>query len=310
MLGVLEGFFIIFTVIGVGYMLARTRVIPTQEARLVLNRVAFFAATPALMFIVVAESHPDALFSPVIGVSALATAITAAITAVLARTIFQADRATATIGAAAASYVNSNSIGLPVGLYVLGKIDYVAPLLVLQMVIITPIILALISDPRPGQSRLRSTGSAVFHAIFSPIVIGASLGLLFCLQAWEVPELIYEPVSLIGGASIPLILMSFGASLYKATPLADASQRGATLMALSMKTIGMPVIAGLLGLAWGFNAEDLYSVIILASLPAAQNVYNYAATFQKGTVIARDTIFLSTMLALPAMLLIAGLFGV
>lgn len=310
MLGVLEGFFIIFTVIGAGYILARTRVIPSQESRLVLNRVAFYAATPALIFKVVAESHPDALFSAVIGVSAIATTITAAITALLARLVFKADRATATISAATASYVNSNSIGLPVGMYVLGKVDYVAPLLVLQMVVITPIILALISDTKPGHSRLRSISSAVFHAIFSPIVIGAGLGLVFCLREWAIPELIYEPVSLLGGASIPLILMSFGASLYKAAPLADASQRGATILALSMKTGVMPVIAGLVGWACGLSSTDLYSVIILASLPAAQNVYNYAATYQKGTVVARDTILLSTMLALPAMLLIAGLFGV
>ncbi|MDO4929114.1 MAG: AEC family transporter [Corynebacterium sp.] len=309
MLGVLEGFFIIFTVIGAGYLLARTRIIPNQESRLILNRVAFFVATPALMYTVVSTSDPSALFSAVIGISTLATAVTALITALIAVLYFNADRPTATISAATASYVNSNSIGLPVGMYVLGKADYVAPLLVLQMVVLTPIILALISDPAPGQSRLRGISGAVIQGICSPIVIGAGCGLLVCLQQWETPELIAEPLTLIGGASIPLILMSFGASLYKARPLHDATQRGATLVALGMKTLGMPIIAGLLGWIFGLRGEDLYAVVILASLPAAQNVYNYAATYQKATVVARDTILLSTLLALPAMLIVAGLFS-
>ena len=44
MLGVLEGFAIILTVIFIGYLLARFRVITSDDQRLVLNRVAFYAA--------------------------------------------------------------------------------------------------------------------------------------------------------------------------------------------------------------------------------------------------------------------------
>ena len=71
MLGVLEGFAIILTVIFIGYLLARFRVITSDDQRLVLNRVAFYAATPALIFMVVSQSSRDALFSPVILVEAL-----------------------------------------------------------------------------------------------------------------------------------------------------------------------------------------------------------------------------------------------
>ena len=49
--------------------------------------------------------------------------------------------------------------------------------------------------------------------------------------------------------------------------------------------------------------------LILAALPTAQNVYNYAATYRKDEIVARDTVFLSTFLALPVMLGIAALFG-
>lgn len=38
-------------------------------------------------------------------------------------------------------------------------------------------------------------------------------------------------------------------------------------------------------------------------------MYNYAATYQVGQTVSRDTVFLTTFLSLPAMLAIAALFG-
>jgi predicted permease len=59
----------------------------------------------------------------------------------------------------------------------------------------------------------------------------------------------------------------------------------------------------------GLSEEQVYACVILAALPAAQNVYNYAASYQRGMIIARDTVFLTTFGALPVMLGIALLFG-
>lgn len=308
MTGVIHGFTIIFSVIAVGYVLARRKVIGPQE-RLVLNRVAFFAATPALVFTVVAESEADALFSPVIAVSTVAAILTAALFVLASAVWFRMDRASTVFGAASTGYVNSNNIGLPVGIYVLGSAAYVPPLLVVQMVFLTPLILALSQPATPGRSRTRQTFSAVTTSVLSPIVLGSAAGLVVCLRDIEVPSLLWEPVSLLGGASIPMILISFGASLHSARPLSDATQRHAALTATALKTVGMPLVALAIGLLFGLKGDQLYAAVIMAALPTAQNVYNYAATYQRGEVIARDTILLTTFLALPAMLLIAAAFG-
>lgn len=308
MSGVLHGFTIIFSVIAVGYILARTKVIGPQE-RLVLNRVAFFAATPALVFTVVAESAASALLSPVIVVSTIAAIITAALFVLASALWFRMDRASTVFGAASSGYVNSNNIGLPVGIYVLGSAAYVPPLLVVQMVFLTPLILALSQPSTPGRSRLRQALGAVMTSVFSPIVLGSAAGLVVCLREITVPSLIWEPISLLGGASIPMILISFGASLHSARPLADPTQRHAALTATVLKTLGMPLVAFAIGLLVGLEGDLLYAAVIMAALPTAQNVYNYAATYQRGEVVARDTILLTTFLALPAMLLIAAAFG-
>mgnify|MGYP002716851212 CR=1 FL=1 len=56
MLDVLTGFAIIFTVIAAGWWLAQKGVIGPGEERLQLNRIAFYVATPSLIFSSVAVS--------------------------------------------------------------------------------------------------------------------------------------------------------------------------------------------------------------------------------------------------------------
>ena len=118
-----------------------------------------------------------------------------------------------------------------------------------------------------------------------------------------------EPTIILGGASIPLILMSFGASLPSTNVLSSAADRPSVLTATAIKIVGMPAITWLIAVAFGLEGDYLYAAVILAALPAAQNVYNYAATYRKGEILARDTVFLTTFTALIGMLVIAALFG-
>ncbi|WP_169719146.1 hypothetical protein [Corynebacterium freiburgense] len=73
MFGVLLGYVIILTVISAGYLLARKKVIGAGKERLVLNRVAFYAVTPVKLFVVLAKSKPQEIFTPVLAVLASST---------------------------------------------------------------------------------------------------------------------------------------------------------------------------------------------------------------------------------------------
>lgn len=309
MAGVITGFAIILSVIGVGFLLAKLGVINDDKQRLVLNRIAFYAATPALLFNVVAQSDPSALISPVIVVTFVATIVTAAVYCVISAIFFKKDIATTATGAAASAYVNSNNIGLPVSIYVLGTGAYVAPILVMQMVIFAPMILAALTSGDVKGSRGQKIWAAVKGSLLSPIVLASIAGLIVCLLEIQLPAAVMEPTIILGGASIPLILMSFGASLPSTNVLASKADRPSVLTATAIKIVGMPAITWLIAKAFGLEGDYLYAAVILAALPAAQNVYNYAATYRKGEIVARDTVFLTTFLALLGMLGIAALFG-
>lgn len=309
MAGIITGFAIILSVIAIGLILAKTGVIADDRQRLVLNRIAFYAATPALLFTVVAKSDPAELLSPVIVVTFLATAATAALYCIISAIFFKKDVATTATGAAASAYVNSNNIGLPVSIYVLGTGAYVAPVLVMQMVIFAPLILAALTSGDAAGSRGAKIWAAIRGSLLSPIVLASIAGLIVCLSGIKIPTAVMEPATILGGASIPLILMSFGASLPSTNVLSSIPDRAGVITATAIKIVGMPAIAWLIAKAFGLEGDLLYAAVILATLPTAQNVYNYAATYRKGEILARDTVFLTTFLALFAMLGIAAIFG-
>lgn len=300
MLDVLTGFAIIFTVIAAGWWLAQKKVIGPGEQRLQLNRIAFHVATPSLIFSSVAVSDTDAFFSPVILVIAIATVTTMLIYWAISAVWFKQDAAETMAGAASSSYYNSVNIGLPIATYVLGDPTYVIPALVLQMAVLSPIVIAGLDRGASGVLKSVITG------LKAPVVVAAFAGFAVSASSWTVPEPVLAPLQILGGASIPMILMSFGASLTGEKVL--QSQRLATTTATALKLIGMPAVAWAVASLLGLTGSDMYAALILCALPTAQNVYNYAATYRSGEVICRDTVFLTTFLSLPAMLLIAGVF--
>lgn len=310
MLDVLTGFAIIFVVIGAGYVLAQRGVIGDGEQRLMFNRVAYWVASPSLLFTTVATSDTSTFYSPVVLVVFIATFITMAVFWVISRLFFTADVPTRMAGAAAASYFNSINIGLPIAIYVIGDAAFVPPVLLMQMVIVSPIVIAgLSADPTAPGSRGKHILDAVKSGIGAPVVIAPLLGFIVSSLGWTVPDPVMAPLEILGGASIPMILMSFGASLRGGGVLADGPDKPATITASVLKLTFMPAAAWLTGWMLGLDNAALYAAVILCALPTAQNVFNYTANYRAGETVARDTVFITTFASLPAMILIAVLFG-
>jgi hypothetical protein len=72
----------------------------------------------------------------------------------------------------------------------------------------------------------------------------------------------------------------------------------------------MPAIAYALG-RWVacLDGVALLAVTVTSALPTAQNVFVYASAYDRGTVLARDVILLSTVLSVPVLIGIAVLLG-
>lgn len=305
MLGVLQGFTLIIGVILAGYLTAFFGVVKGDQRR-VLNNVAFYVATPALLFDVLHKSDPSILLSPVIIITTSSAVIVGGLYVLTSRLWFRRDLASITLGATSSGYVNANNLGLPVAVYILGDAAYVAPVMLVQLIIFAPTVLTILESTRGGQ---HGAAVAFGRAATNPIIIASVAGLIFALCSIPVPTIVLEPISMIGAAAIPMVLLSFGISLRGQRALQPGTGRVTVFTASTLKVIIMPFATWLICMAFNIGAHETFVATTVAALPTAQNVYNYAATYQRAETQVRDTVFLTTFASLPVIALIAWLLG-
>ncbi|KQQ07352.1 hypothetical protein ASF46_16905 [Rathayibacter sp. Leaf296] len=304
--GVLTGFAIIGVVIAVGYLIARFGLVP-PEGRAVLSRIAFFVTTPALLFTVLSRADVTVLFSSFLLVSLSTVLIVAAVYVLASRLFFRRQLPETVIGTASSAYVNANNIGLPVAIYVLGDPQWVAPTLLLQLLLLAPTILTVLDISTSGRT---SVGAILTQPLRNPMIIASALGLLVAVTGLDVPAPVLEPFSIIGNASIPLVLMAFGMSLRGQRPLEAGPARVEVVVASTLKSLVMPAVAWTLGrFVFQLDAEHLFAVTVTAALPTAQNIFNFASRYDRGVAVARDTALVSTVAAVPVLIAVSLLLG-
>lgn len=304
--GVLTGFAIIVAIILVGYLVGRWGVLG-EQGRMVLSRGAFYVFSPALLFTILADADVHVLFSSLLVASVIAAFAAFIIYGLIARLVWKRPVAPTIIGSLSSGYVNANNIGIPVAVYVLGNAAVAAPVILLQLLIVAPLALTALDAIERGRI---SAGRILLSLISNPIIVGSAAGVLIAVTGWQLPDPVMEPFRVIGGAAVPAMLLAYGISLHGQRPLAVGSGRREIVLASAIKVVVMPVIAWLVGrFLLHLDSAELFAVVALATLPTAQNVYTYAQRYEQGEILARDTILITTVLSVPALVLVAALLA-
>lgn len=290
-----DGYVTIVCLIGVGMLLAHLRVIDAAGQR-TLQTVAYFVASPALLVIVLAEADLRTLFSG----SLVATSAAVVVTCLLyvAGALLRRQRlGDSVVGALCAVYVNAGNLGLPVAAYVLGDVALVAPTLLLQLLVLQPLALGLLDVQRSEAHALR----ALSRPLANPITVGSAVGLVLALAHRHPPDLIADPLTLIGAMAVPSMLLAYGVGL-RLGPLPGRGVSPAELSwVVELKLVSQPLVAYAVGrFVLDLGAHQLLAVTVLAALPTAQNVFVIANRYDRSTLLARDAIFFSTVISAPA----------
>ena len=302
MSGVLIGFAIIGVVILIGYVVGRAGVLG-EHAPFVLSRIVFFVLSPALLFTVLADADIHQLFSSMLAVSAISAVLACLLFAGVALLVFRRKLPEAIIGSVASGYVNANNIGIPVAVYVLGNTAYSAPVILLQLLVLTPITLTILDITTSGKASFRRI---VSRPLTNPLIIGSALGVVVSATGLELPDAVMEPFRIVGAAAVPLVLIAFGMSLHGQKLLAPGSGRRDILLASTIKLAIMPLIAWVFGrFVFGLDHDQLFAAVVLAGLPTAQNIFVYAQRYERGVTIARDTVLMTTVGSVPVLVLVA-----
>ncbi|WP_431840401.1 AEC family transporter [Gordonia hongkongensis] len=311
MSGVISGFTVIFIVVGVGYLLGRTRVIG-DHAHEVLSRLVFFVFTPALLFHSMVTSDLSVVFSSTLVIAGGSAFLIGAVYVVVAKLWFRRAVPELVIGGLSSSYVNSVNLGLPIAIFVLDDASFIAPLLLFQILIYSPIALLALDltalDRDSGRSLLRDS---LVAPITNPIVVGGLAGLSVSLIGWTPPAAVMSPLKMLGDASVPAALLAFGLSLTGVAVFKKgASPRRDIALASVLKMIVMPLAVYAIA-RWGFGqtGEALFAQVVIAALPTAQNVLVYATRYRRGQILARDTALITTLTSIPTIMIIALLLA-
>ena len=308
MLGVLAGFFVVWCIILVGWFVGRRKILG-DNARPVLSGLTFFVASPALLFETLSKARLQEVFAEPLLVTAAAAMTTPAIFFTIARFWLKRALPESLMSAMSASLANSANLGIPIAVYVLGDASYVAPLLIFQLAFFTPMFLMILDS---STSTHRTTVIGFFLMILrNPMIVGSGLGLLVAGTGFQVPALVMEPIHLIGGAAIPAMLIAFGMSLNGTRPLqASAGRRVDTLLASGFKLAVQPALAYVFArFTLGMDGHALFAVVVTSALPTAQNVFVAASRYQTGLTVAKDTVLITTVVAVPAMIGVALLLA-
>ena len=304
MIGVLSGFFVVWAIILVGMFVGR-RDILGGNARSVLSSLTFFVASPALLFETLSKAKLHDVFAAPLLVTAVGAVVTGLLFFLIVKFWLKRSMPEALMSSMSASLANSANLGIPIAVFVLGDASYVAPLLIFQLAFFTPMYLMALDA---STSSHRTTPLRfVLMIVKNPMIVGSALGLLVAGTGFEVPSLILEPIHLIGGAAIPAMLMAFGMSLNGSKPLQkSAGRRLDTLLASGFKLIVHPLVAYLFArFALGMDGHALFAVVVTAALPTAQNVFVAANRYQAGITVAKDTVLITIIVAVPAMIAVA-----
>ena len=305
MQGVVEGFATIGVVIGLGMLLAQLGVLDLAAQRM-LSRLSFFVASPALMVTVLGRADVTSVLSRSLVATASAVLVCAVLYLLAARLVWRKPAADTVIGTLSSVYVNAGNLGLPIAAYVLGDAALVAPTLLMQLLVLQPLALAVLDHAVSGRGF--SVARALTRPLTNPLTVGSLVGLALAVSGVELPGAIEDPLVLVGGMAVPSMLLAYGISLR----LGPRPGNGTSAMEIGyitvLKLVVQPLTAYVAGrFVLDLDAKALFAVTVLAALPTAQNIFVHATRYRRAEVLARDSIFITTLLSVPAIATVAAL---
>ena len=216
---VVSGLAVFAVVIAVGWVLVRFGAVPAGSDT-VLTGVCFYAATPALMVTTIGGADLATVVSRATLAGLLAETLGIVSAWLVHRFALRRSVAESTIGALAAGYVNAANLGIPVLIVLLGDATAIAPILLLQLLVISPAAFAVLDV---STARGAGPGPAVWTApLRNPLLLGVVAGLVVNLTGWDAGAaaggLVANSLSALGALAVTLMMLSLGMSLAASSP--------------------------------------------------------------------------------------------
>jgi predicted permease len=276
----------IFVVAAVGFALARFSDTNVKT----LSAVSFNALSPCLVFDqLVRSSIGGGVFGRMVIFCILLTTVMG-IVAWVAALPFRLNRQTLTSFLLVVMFSNSGNYALPVVLFAFGReaLAYASVYFVASAIVTYTVGVGVAASGR-GDVRHVLKGIVRVPALYAV----AAAGLVLVTQT-VVPLAIMRPVTLLGDAAIPVMLLILGMQLERAVM---PNRPGIVALAVGLSLLVGPIVGIALTMGLGLTGLARQVAIVGASMPAAVITTVLALEFDLDPSFATGAVFLSTILS-------------
>ncbi|MFB8033940.1 AEC family transporter [Streptomyces sp. NPDC056004] len=320
----LSAFAPIWILTAIGYAVGRSGLLGAQ-AEAVLGRFVFHVAMPAALFTMVSGARLNTFANSSMVAFAAGTALVCGLGFLAAGRLFGRGTADRAIGSMTSGYVNSANLGIPVAVQVLGDASFVAQIILFQVLLVSPVILALLDSgagTKPGSGKAVVFRRMLTMPVRNPIIMASLLGVAVSALGLRLPHALAHSCDLLGAAAVPTALITLGLSL-NARPAAPGSaevaqntvrpertERAEVAVAVALKTLVQPLTAlAVGGPLLHLPEHQLLAVVLCSALPTAQNAFIYAQQYGLDTRPARNAVVASTVVSMGTLSLATWALG-
>ncbi|TFG83808.1 MAG: AEC family transporter [Spirochaetales bacterium] len=212
-------------------------------------------------------------------------------------------------------FSNVGFMGFPVAESVLGRESlfmvsiYNIPFQVLAF----SVGVALVRATRDGSSenpngRRSILSLSSLKALLNPAILAALVGFALFLFSVRIPEPLFSSLELLGGTTTPLAMAIIGAVL-AGTKLGGLLGNPRLWITTGYRLALHPFLVFLLAKALGLTGLELAVPVLIAAMPVAANTTILAGVYGGDAVNASGLVFVSTVLSLATIPLLANLLG-
>ena len=291
----------------VGYLLARSGVLGPAAVQ-VLSRVAFFVASPALLFVTLAHADVGAVFSDALVVTAVSSSVACLLYLPVGLLRRRPPGETA-VGAMASGYVNAGNLGIPIATYALGNAAEVAPVMLFQLTVLAPVfstvldllaartdgerppLLRTLTAPAAQPDRDRQRGRPGRLGDGPAAARRAARAGRARSATWRCPRCCWRS----------------GCRCGARRGRAQATARRPSSPCCCSRTSCSPRWRSRSASLLGLEGHALLAVVVCAALPTAQNVFGYAVRFGQGVTLGRDAGLATTLVSVPVLFTVVAL---
>jgi predicted permease len=181
-------------------------------------------------------------------------------------------------------FMNAGNMGIPLALFAFGQAGMQRASLI--FVIATCLQYSL------GLYILNGRGNWI-ETFRLPLIYAAMAGLVMNLLAVKIPELLMQPLSMLGQATIPLMLITLGYRLYEVESLQWGHAFGGALLRVGGGFVAANLAVMVIG-AEGINRQVL---LLYGCLPAAVANFVLAEKYRQDPALAASIVVLSTLVS-------------